>query len=66
MEKCETCKFFHIGGVQGITNNTSRPVQVPPRGRCKRWPPVVLGPSPSVFPVVSADEWCGEYIGRAG
>lgn len=52
---CATCKFFqpHRRAQEG-TNH---------RGNCLRYPPTVNGVvgKSSVYPTVSATEWCGEF-----
>jgi len=49
-QKCETCKFFKSAG--GTT------------GECRRYPPQCVADEDCAwerFPVLVADEWCGEY-----
>lgn len=49
MPKCVSCAFGEIEGEGGV---------------CHRYPPQFVvdeGEVGSAFPVVSADDWCGEY-----
>jgi excisionase family DNA binding protein len=65
MSRCEHCQFFQTLTVQG-PNWGDRLI-----GHCKRFPPTPGRPTPlkdevtradlSQFPLVRANEWCGEF-----
>lgn len=55
---CATCLYYVVESGDGL---------------CKRYPPVVLAyedplqiPKHSAFPVVKAEDWCGEWKKRNG
>lgn len=67
---CSNCDFFH-------TDRTPRPGTMA-RGQCRSYPPVAIAnPRPTAtegsrtetlvlsrWPVVNADDWCGEFSAK--
>jgi len=56
LEECSTCVFYDKSNVEqeGIEYEMSF-------GICRRFPPQRIDGMISMFPVVDADSWCGEY-----
>ena len=62
VQNCGSCRYYRAFEREPDDDDEEEG----PTGVCRRYPPLTLMSMPpiSVFPEVSTEEWCGEYMPR--
>ena len=59
-KKCKNCRHF-CPYIYEFDHNDINDQLVSDYGECRRFPPKLVGPEESGFPIVEENLWCGEF-----